>query len=387
MNNIHTSLTDFSNESRVLKQVDSLVKYGVFENITIIALGSAHLPKFEQLSENISLHRIELLTRGLPKNMLFQTIKYSEFFIKSLFLISKENPSVINAHGLAVLPISLMTKIIFKSHLVYDTHELETETNGLKGFRKKINKFFEKKLIKYVDMTLVVSESIADWYLEEYKIKRPAVVLNAPNYRELKANNHFREQLSIRDDQVILLYQGGLMDSRGVDFILNAFKVRTDDQLIAVFMGYGPLEADIKAAAEQYENIYFFPAVPPQVVLEYTSSADVGIHLIQNTCLNHDYCMPNKLFEYAMAGLPVLVSNMNDMSELVIQNNMGSVITDFSNIGINKALDSFLQNDLIQMKANAYRVACENAWEVQEKKMLRAYKYMFKKSEKNNVHL
>lgn len=386
MNNIHISLTDFSNESRVLKQVESLVKYGVFENITIIALGSANLTKFEQLSENINLHRIELLTRGLPKNMLFQTIKYSEFFVKSLFLISKENPSVVNAHGLAVLPISLMTKIIFKSHLVYDTHELETETNGLKGIRKKINKFLEKKLINNVDMTLVVSNSIADWYANEYGIQRPPVILNAPTHRELKANNHFREQLDIRENQIILLYQGGLVTGRGIQIILDAFKVRENDDLVAVFMGYGSLEAEIKAAAELHNNIFFFPAVPPQVVLEYTASADVGISLIENSCLSYYYCMPNKLFEYAMAGLPVLVSNMKDMSELVTQNDMGSVITDFSNIGINKALDSFLQNDLIQMKANAYRVACENAWEVQEKKMLIAYKYMFKKSEKNNVH-
>ena len=89
--------------------------------------------------------------------------------------------------------------------------------------------------------------------------------------------------------------------------------------------------------------------------------------------MNHDYCMPNKLFEYAMAGLPVLVSNMKDMSELVSKNNMGAVISDFSAAGINRAIDDFLLQDLTAMKANAYRVACENAWEVQEQKMLAAY--------------
>ena len=74
-----------------------------------------------------------------------------------------------------------------------------------------------------------------------------------------------------------------------------------------------------------------------------------------------------------MVGLPVLVSSMKDMSEFVTKNNMGSVIREFTPGGINKALDEFLQKDLTEMKENAYKAACENAWEFQEKKMLTAY--------------
>lgn len=380
-------MNEFTNASRVLKQVDSLMKYGVFENITIIALGSSNLPKFEKISDNISLYRINLLTRDLPKNISFQSIKYIEFFIKSLVLMYKDKPSVINAHALSVLPIALASKILLKTYLVYDTHELETERNGLKGFRKKISKFVERKIIKYVDMTLVVSESIADWYANEYGIQRPSVVLNTPKYRELNNKNYFREKLRIREDQTILLYQGVLASGRGVNLILDAFKARQDDHLVAVFMGYGSLEEEIKTAAKLYDNIHFFPAVQPQVLLEYTSSADIGISLIENSCLSYYYCMPNKIFEYAMAGLPILVSNMKDMSELVIKNDMGSVISEYSAVGINKVLDRFLQNDLKKIKDNAYWVANENAWEVQEQKMLSAYKYMFEKVEKNNVYL
>ena len=386
MNNLHISLTDFRNESRVLKEVNTLVDKKVFDKVFIAALHEKNLNECYSYSEKIKLNRFLLTTRKLPKNFVVQILKYLEFCVRLLFYYRRMNIKVVNIHSLGLLPLGLIFKKIYNAELVYDTHELETERNGLKGFRKKINKLVEKRLINNVDMTLVVSESIADWYANEYGIQRPSVILNAPTHRELKANNHLREQLDIRENQIILLYQGGLVTGRGIQMILDAFKVRENDDLVAVFMGYGSLEAEIKAAGELHNNIFFFPAVPPQVVLEYTASADVGISLIENSCLSYYYCMPNKLFEYAMAGLPVLVSNMKDMSELVIQNDMGSVITDFSNIGINKALDSFLQNDLIQMKANAYRVACENAWEVQEKKMLIAYKYMFKKSEKNNVH-
>ena len=96
--------------------------------------------------------------------------------------------------------------------------------------------------------------------------------------------------------------------------------------------------------------------------------------IIQNTCWNHYFCMPNKLFEYAMAGLPVLVFNMKEMAEFVTKHQMGVVIQDFSAAGINRALDDLLKTDLSEMKQNAYRAASENAWDAQEKKMIKAYR-------------
>jgi len=373
MVNVHININEFTNASRVLKQVKSLKNNGLFSDIIIIALGSERLPENELIAEDIQLCRVRLLSRDLPKSLFFQGIKYVEFFIRIVIFLYKAKPVVINAHSLSVLPIAILSKRLFKAQVVYDAHELETETNGSHGFRKEVRKWLERKLIKHVDVTIVVSESIADWYANEYGISRPSVVLNAPNKREPRTNNKFRKQLGIRDDQIILLYQGALMVGRGVHSILEAFKVRADNKVVAVFMGYGELGGDIEEAAASHSNIFFFPAVSPDVVLEYTASADFGISLIENTCLSYYYCLPNKLFEYAMAGLPVLVSNMKDMSELVRKNNMGAVISDFSPVGINCAIDDFLSQDLAAMKSNAYRVACENAWQVQECKMLEAY--------------
>lgn len=377
MRNAHINMNEFTNASRVLKQVSSLVYSGTFDAIIIIALGSASLRKHEVIIPGVELHRLQLLTRNLPKNLFFQGIKYVEFFLRAIWLLAKFRPQVVNAHALGVLPIACFYKKFFNARLVYDAHELETEQVGGKSLRKILSKLLEKRLIHCHDLMFVVSESIADWYANTYHISRPSVVLNVPTQRALKQNNHFREQLGIREDQVILLYQGGLMAGRGVHLILDAFRARTDDKVVAVFMGYGELDVDVKKASAAHNNIFFFSAVSPAVVLEYTASADFGISLIENTCLSYQYCMPNKLFEYAMAGLPVLVSNMKDMSDLVCKNNMGTVISDFSASGINRAIDNFLTQDLTVMKANAYRVACENAWEVQEQKMLVAYQVMF----------
>jgi len=376
LNNLHISLNDFRNQSRVLKQTNSLVNSYLIEHVFIAALWAEGLQVEQIYAKKITCNRFALKSRSWSKNFFFQLFKYFEFSWKVYQFYKDKNIKLINIHSVGLLPLGVFLKWVYKAKLVYDTHELETETNGLVGFRKKAVKTIEKIFIRKADLILVVGENIADWYGNAYHINRPQVVLNVPNQRALKRNNHFREQLGIRDDQIILLYQGGLAAGRGVHLILEAFKARSDDKVVAVFMGYGPLQHDIQTAATQQKNIFFYPAVAPQIVLEYTSSADFGIHLIQNTCLNHNYCMPNKLFEYAMAGLPVLVSNMKDMSELVRKNQMGAVISDFSVAGINQAIDDLLVQDLTTMKANAYRMACENSWEVQEQKMLTAYQGM-----------
>ena len=379
MVNIHLYFSDIRNETRILKETKSIVQNKIADEVIILGRWEKDLPKEELIDAHRKIVRLDIKKFKLFGFLPIPGSLLLHFYYKAYRFLKKHKPDILNIHMLLLLPLGAYYKKKNNTYLVYDAHELETETKHLKGLKKKINKNIERKYIYKNDIVFVVGESIADWYANEYKMPRPPVVLNAPNKRELETNNHFREQLNIRKDQIILLYQGGLAQVRGVHLILDAFKARNDDKVVVVFMGYGELEADIKNAANKHDNIYFFPAVPPDEVLEYTSSADMGISLIENICLSYYYCMPNKVFEYAMAGLPVLVSDMKDMSELILNNNMGTVISDFSVNGINKALDDFLSQDLSNMKANAYRVACENAWEIQEQKMIQTYKDLLRK--------
>jgi glycosyltransferase involved in cell wall biosynthesis len=96
--------------------------------------------------------------------------------------------------------------------------------------------------------------------------------------------------------------------------------------------------------------------------------------MIQNTCLNHSLCLPNKFFEYSMAGLPVIVSNMKEMRDLVVSYNMGIIVEEESVDSLNIAIDKILDSDIKQMKQNARRCAEENSWEVQEVKMINAFR-------------
>lgn len=371
---MHISITEFRNESRVLKQTQSIIDNDIASFVFIAALGADDLEEYSSIDPCISLNRFNLLTRQLFKTLIFQILKYLEFILRVCFYYRKKNIGVVNIHALALLPLGVLLKYWYGAKLVYDTHELETETNGLKGGRKWLAKKMERFLIRYCDQIFVVSESIADWYAREYVIQRPVVVLNAPVYRKVSKINYLRDTLNIPEDKIIFLYQGGLAVGRGVDLILEAFKQLRDGDSVVVFMGYGPLEEEILTASQSFENIYFHPAVNPKIVLEYSCSADIGVHLIKNTCLNHYYCMPNKLFEYTMAGLPVIVSNMLEMTNFVEQNNLGFVVNDESVASVMLAIKHIQTMDINMLKENSLNASKEFCWQVQERKMIEAYR-------------
>ena len=374
MNNLHITLTDFRHESRVIKETHSIIGHNFADEILVAALYKDGLEINEVVDKKINLRRFPLFTRCLPKNMLIQLIKYLEFSLRVWWYYRKRNVGMVNIHTLALLPIGVLLKYCYGSLLIYDTHELETEKNGSTGIRKILNKWTERLFIRFVDQVFVVGKSIAENYSEDYGIDRPIVLFNCPNYYTPKVNNnYFRERFNISNQETIFLYQGGLSFCRGVGVILDAFKPKQERKAVVIFMGYGPLEDEIKDSATEYSNIFYHPAVSPNTVLEFTSSADIGISLIENTCLSYYYCMPNKLFEYVMAGLPVLVSNMYDMAQFVQQNKVGVVVEDETPASLNKAIALLLKMDLSTIKQNALLAAKEHSWETQEKKMVSAY--------------
>jgi glycosyltransferase involved in cell wall biosynthesis len=139
-------------------------------------------------------------------------------------------------------------------------------------------------------------------------------------------------------------------------------------------MGDGPLDKEIQRFAAQYPNIYLQPAVDPSVVLEYTASASVGIAYIDNPSMNDRLCLPNKFFEYIMAGLPVIVNDAPEVKAIVEQHKIGIVLSELSAASLGQGLDRISQMDHQQLTANLHNAAAEFCWERQAVTMLDAYK-------------
>jgi len=363
-------LNNFKNDSRVLKENISLQKAGYA--VQVVALHEEPLKEQEEV-QNIPVHRIKLKSRNWSKNKFIQLLKYFEFIYRAVK--GYKNSDIVHCNDLNALPVGVIIKKFFNKNVkvVYDAHEYETEINGLKGIQKFLIKRLEKFLIKYADTVICVSDAIADEYVKLYGIKKPALVLNTPPYKNIEKKDIFRETLNISKEKTIFLYQGGLSSGRGIEILLDTFREMNDDKSVIVFMGYGVLEKLVQSASKEYDNIYFHKAVTPDVLLDYTSSADFGISTIEDTCLSYRYCLPNKMFEYLMVEIPVVVSNLYEMKRLVESNNIGVVASKNSPKGLGKAIQKASLLDDLVLRENIQKVKEIYNWEAQEKVLIKIY--------------
>lgn len=363
-------LNDFTNDSRVLKISKTLGKSGA--NVTVFAMHNEGLAEFSK-EEFFTTERVKLSSRKWSKRRIIQVVKYIEFIFRTFS--RTKGYDHIHCNDLNSLPIGVMRKLASsKVKLIYDAHEYETEMNGVKGVEKKIIKIMEKLLIGFADKVITVSDSIAEEYVRLYNIEKPHLVLNCPAYIDVSKNNLFRESFAIHAEQKIFLYQGALNKGRGIEILLEAFKKLNDSKKVLVVMGYGELERMVKLEADNSANIFFQPAVKPEVVLNYTSSADFGVSFIEDSCLSYRYCLPNKMFEYTMAGLPVLVSNLVEMKKFVEEHSVGVVSDENTVNGFYDAFSKIEEFDYESLKSNLKKVRKSYCWESQEVELLKAYK-------------
>lgn len=372
---LHLYTVALENDSRFLKQAMSLLRTGLADRVILVGRSGKIEPLKEEVAPEIRLIRFRSRLAGLPRFKPFGCLKYLEFLWRQIAAARSIRPAIIQCHSVSSLPAAVIARSLLRVPLVYDARELETECNGLHGINRAFTRQVERTFIKKCDSVLCVSDSIADWYASSYRIPRPFVVRNIPDLRAQKtlARHHLRQRLDIGQQELIFIYSGALGPGRFIEPILKIFqKVRPDRHL--VFMGFGPLESAVRSAASSFSNIHFLGAVPPLDILRHISGADVGFaaHL-EPTCLNHRYALPNKFFEYLLAGVPVWVTEAHEeMAALVRQHGFGW-ITRYGTDGIVKWVNELTTADVQARRQSALTSQAYFSWEQEEKTLLRAY--------------
>ena len=361
----------FVNDSRVIKESVSLADAGF--QVEVIAHLDKNLQK-EEKQKNFLIKRFSYLDRNSTKTKIAKLKAYLIYLKESVNYC--KNFDILHCNDLNTLPIAFIIKTIFNKNIkiVYDAHEYETETIALSGIEKSITKIVEKFLIQYADKVICVSNAIANEYVKLYDIPKPAIVLNTPVYTKVDKHDIFRETFQIPKDKTIFLYQGGLSSGRGIEILVDTFSDIDNPNVVMVFMGYGELEKFVKVKAQKYENIYFHKAVSPELLLNYTSSADFGISTIEDSCLSYRYCLPNKMFEYVMANVPIIVSNLPEMKKVVEENKIGIVSKENSAAALKEAIRNAVKLDKKELQKNIAKVKEIYNWESQEKILLNLYK-------------
>jgi glycosyltransferase involved in cell wall biosynthesis len=373
--NLHVVLNNFQNDSRVLRETQSIFDTGMFDEINIAAFWEKGLKEYEHIGNKRVVWRVPLRSRKLRKNIITQLMQYLEWMIKIIVRFKKENITVIHCHDLPALPVGVFFNKFKKSKLIYDAHELETETIYLEGIKKKMAKFLEKRLIPFIDGLIVVSGSIAEWYKNQYAVHNVYKIRNIP-YRQPHSHsgksNMLKEKFNIEEESILFICQGVLKANRGIEMLLDSFS-RTGKTKHIVFMGYGACEELIMKYQGEYSNIHFQPVVNQDEILQYSRNADAGISLIENTCLSYYYSLPNKVYEYILSELPIIVSDFPDMGNIVDEYNCGWKVNPVKD-DIYHLINSITKDDILSKKKNVQKYKdVIVGWEKEESKLKQLY--------------
>tara|TARA_B100001121_G_C18621537_1_gene589597 strand:+ start:188 stop:1231 length:1044 start_codon:yes stop_codon:yes gene_type:complete len=330
---------------------------------------------FSKEYQNLTIKSLKIISKKF--NLFGKKIKhlliFFELSIRVILCVTKLKPSVIHCHDNMVLPLGILLKFIFKSRLIYDAHELESNRNGIGRIEGAMVFYFEKMVWKSIDLFISVSPSIIDWYQSKFGTKKNLLILNTPYFEldgvsESKSINYFRNKFHLDKDTKVFVYLGAIGAGRGIKKILETFSSKEVDAAV-VFIGWGEHEKYVKKYSETNQNIFLHKPVSHEKVVEIVSQADYGLALIEDVSLSDYLCLPNKLFEYLFAGIPVLSSDFPEIKNLLNELDAG-IVTELNPTAIIKSIKE-IENKKFEIDSDKLK---NYSWESQSKKLISAYK-------------
>jgi glycosyltransferase involved in cell wall biosynthesis len=272
---------------------------------------------------------------------IFMTV---EVILKFIPKMINFKPTIVHCSDYIFLPLAVTAKLLTKAKIIYDVHELESQTTSISKLTSWYVIYLEKFIWPSIDLSLHVSESIRDWYLENVGAHNSEIIFNSPVIKSpgLKGN-YFRDLYKVPHNVKIFLYLGILGRGRGIEMALKIFST-LESSVAIIFMGQGDREGQIKDFSKKFSNIFIHSPVLHDDIASVASSADFGYCVIENASLSDYFCLPNKLFEYAFSGIPVLASKFPDISKVVDGFNLG-ILTDFDEISIRKGINELVDTE------------------------------------------
>jgi glycosyltransferase involved in cell wall biosynthesis len=315
--------------------------------------------------------------------MLFNqgALFYAEFNIRLFFNLLFRKADILVSNDLDTLPAVFLVSCIRRLPVVYDCHEYFTEVPELIGRKrvKKIWEILEGLILPHIQYSTTVSASIAEAYNQKYGISMQ-VIRNLPFRME-----NIRHAGSLRkNDENIIIYQGSLNLGRGLENAIKAMQYIENARLIIA--GSGDIETDLRklAASLDLDNkVHFIGRIPAPELLDYTVQADLGISLEEKLGLNYYYALPNKLFDYIQARVPVLVSDLPEMAAIVRRYQIGRVTSAHDPYELSLVMTGMLADheQRITWKSNLEPAARDLSWENEEHQLLDLFLKINRRSE------
>ncbi len=363
MKKINLSVTnDVLTDQRVNKMARTLNDMGF--KVTITGVRRKDSKPFDPPYAKIK--RIPLM---FHKKFLF----YAEYNLKLFFHLLFKRFDILVGNDLdTLLPNHLIARLK-RRPLVYDAHEYFTGTPEVVGRPAVYRcwKMLEKALFPRQQCIITVNESIASLYEKEYG-KKPYVVRNLPVYKTPRGHIP-ADELSLPPHKDIVLMQGtGINIDRGGEELVMAMRPEYGiKNALLLVIGSGDVIPSMKAMVKRealHDRVWFLEKMPPEELYEYTIHARIGVSLDKGTNLNYRYSLPNKLFDYMMAGVPQLASDLPELARIINQYNTGMLVRSHEPAHIARCIRQML-SDRGQWRtwhANSLEAAKELCWENEE---------------------
>ena len=357
---------DLSTDQRVKKVCGTLNSM----NYDILLIGRKR-SKSLKLNRPYRTKRMKLI---FNKGALF----YAEFNIRLFILLVFSKVDIYHANDLDTLLANYLAAIIRRKPIVYDSHEYFTGVPEIQNKKlvKKVWLTIEQFIFPKLKHIITVNQSIAKLYKEEYN-KDLRIIRNVPNKVEaLKLKS--KSELNIVEDKDIIITQGaGININRGIEELVEAMQYLNDVCLIII--GDGDIIPQLKKRVLELKlekSIIFKGRMPYQEMMQYTQHAKLGITIDKDTNTNYKYSLPNKLFDFIHAGIPILASKIIEVEKIIKKYQIGLFINNHEPTHIANQIKYALDNKelMSEWKSNTTLANKELNWEIEENTLKDLYK-------------
>jgi len=354
-------INDLASDSRVQKTCQTLVENGYKVRLIGRKLKqSPNLPNWPFETKRMNL----FFTQG-PLFYLFFNLRlfFILLFTKSQLLYSNDLDTL--------LPNYLISKIK-GIPLIYDSHELFCEVPELQNsaFKKNIWLSIEGWIVPKLKYLVTVNQSIAHIFEQKYNVKFHVVRnISDINTSFIPAE---KKELGLPINKKIILLQGaGINIDRGAEELVDAMQFIDDCLLLIIGSGdvWTKLEEKVKGGLS--EKVILIHRLPKVKLMQYTHLADIGISIDKNTNLNYQYSLPNKVFDYIHAGVPILASRLPEIEKIINEFEIGEFIQSHNPIDISNAIKKMLGgSDIVRYKNNTVAAKSILNWENEKQKLV-----------------